>query len=304
MAVYLFRIDGSRDNDAFFDALRAAASLVYAGVDLRIGEHGWIPDLVRVEMSHASGELVITLVELEATASVALISCRKYLPENSGQILKVFADYLDRVIKLCRSTADSRLSELAKLREALQSTSNVLVTTAGALRSATEFVEELRLLDQPQSGALRALATTTEPVPPREFRGTLRLGAEDASCLTRCILVLDALVRKMDHSTAIFRAWRGQTRSQPPKRTLADNPQKFPAVRSFILRDTAYRGLTLDIEPVLTELIELWQSSGNRDFDRGHAVAFLSSYFPVARNHSGEHPMSQVFDVARQHLPS
>src|SRR5262245_39404254 len=105
---YLFRIDGAKDNDAFFSALRPEMAHVFAGVEFRVGAGGWIPDLVRIIAEETSDRYSLTLIELEATESVALISCRKYLPEKSVDILAAFDDYLSRVIRQCRSTADAR----------------------------------------------------------------------------------------------------------------------------------------------------------------------------------------------------
>lgn len=299
---YLFRIDGARDNDEFFEAMRPAMSYVYAGVDLRIGASGWIPDLVKVEIDGDTSRCLLTLIELEATDSVALISCRKYLPESSELILDGFGDYIDRVIRQCRSTADPRHSEFVKLKDAILNAEHVQVMTAGALRSSTRFVEELPLLDQPNA-ATRQVARAPAPAEgSRRFVGTLRLGADDAYALSRCILVLDALVRKADHSTAAFRSWRGQYRSQPLKKTLLDNENSYPALRAFILRDANYRGLTLDIDPVLGELLELWAATGAEGIGRERAVAFIESYFPAALEVSGEQPMTEVFEIARPHL--
>jgi hypothetical protein len=299
---FLFRIDGAKDNDEFFESMRLGITHVYAGVDLRIGAPGWIPDLVKVEFEADSSRCLLTLIELEATETVALISCRKYLPESSDQILDGFIEYIDRVIRQCRSTADQRCAEFIKLKAALQSAENVQVTTAGALRSSTHFVEEMPLLDQPCGGTRSSAPNSKVVDQPREFTGTLRLSADDVSALSRCILVLDAIVRKLDHSTATFRTWRGQERSQPLKRSLNQSSGSFPKLREFIFRDTAYRGMTLDIEPVLSDLMELWIIAGVQDIDRARAVAFLESYFPVALEMGGDHRMPLVFEAARIHL--
>ena len=111
MFTCLFRIDGAKENDAFFAAMRSSASLVYAGLDFRVGSAGWVPDLVMVSVAEPPRRCSLTLIELEATESVALISSRRYLPENSAEILAAFMAYLGRVIRQCRSTADARGSE-------------------------------------------------------------------------------------------------------------------------------------------------------------------------------------------------
>src|SRR5262245_15322017 len=137
-AVYFFRVDGAKDNDVFFGAVRGSAYLVYAGVDFRVGNTGWIRDLVKLVVEEPPSTCTLTLIELEATESAALISCRKYLPEKSANILTAFREYLDRVIRQCRMSADPRESELASLKVVLSQASQVTVTTAGALRSSNE----------------------------------------------------------------------------------------------------------------------------------------------------------------------
>ena len=164
--VYLFRIDGAKDNDDFFAAMRPAALLVYAGVDLPICAAGWVPDLVRVTIEEPPNHGSLTLIELESTESAARISCRKYLPETSASILAAFIDYLDRVISKCRSTADHRESELINLKELLSKGNNLTITTAGALRSSIAFVEELPLIQQ--------LNVSSRPLPSRIVQQEIR----------------------------------------------------------------------------------------------------------------------------------
>jgi hypothetical protein len=151
--VYLFRFDGAKDNDDFFNAMRPSVGCAYAGMELSIGAAGWIPDLLKVEVHEPPESCSLALIELEATESAALISCKKYLPENSASILSAFNEYLDRVIRECRSSADPREGELANLKSVLSEASHVTITTAGALRSSTAFVEELFLIDQPKRPA-------------------------------------------------------------------------------------------------------------------------------------------------------
>jgi hypothetical protein len=74
--VYLFRIDGAKDNDEYFANMRSSVAHAYAGVEFRVGKVGWIPDLVRVVIEASPDRCTLTLIELEQTESVALISCR------------------------------------------------------------------------------------------------------------------------------------------------------------------------------------------------------------------------------------
>ena len=64
---YLFRFDGAKDNDEFFDAARHESNVIYyAGIEMRVGP--WIPDGIRVRLSDRPGEpseILIALIELE-----------------------------------------------------------------------------------------------------------------------------------------------------------------------------------------------------------------------------------------------
>src|SRR5258708_7050491 len=147
-ATYLFQIDSATDNDAFFDALKSSISYWYRGTDMAVSSLNWKPDLVKIIVNE-SKEIRLTLIELDATESTTRISCRKYLPENSIGIVRTFCEYLDRVIRECNSRADPRKEEFVRLKKALSEAEKVTVTTAGALRSSTSFLEELSLIDQP-----------------------------------------------------------------------------------------------------------------------------------------------------------
>lgn len=301
--VYLFRVDGAKDNDEFFTALRSSASHVYAGVDFRVGASGWIPDLVKVVVEEPPNTCSLTLIELEATESVALNSCRKYLPENSDEIVHAFSDYLDRVIRNCRSHADPREREFVGLKGTLSGAEHVTVKTAGALRTQTRFVEELPLLDQPKR------IVTTRPVQENHqeenyhLHGVLRLSSNEAKVLARCVMVLDAIVRGFDHSAATFKNWRGQDRSQPLKYLLKKNDKVYPTLRSFILATgTGTRGVTLDFELVLSEVVEIWSSAVNKPLDRERIRVLMSRYYPVAHNIKSHEQMAGIFETARKHV--
>src|SRR6266571_5731344 len=226
---YLFRVDGAKDNDDFFGIARASARHVYAGADFRVGAAGWIPDLVRLVLEEPPNTCTLKLIELEATESEALVSCRKYLPENSGNILSAFGDYLDRVVRQCRASADPREPEFASLRAMLSQASHVTVMTAGALRSSATFVEELPLIDQPKLAAQPRAIQDDQTDKARVFQGVLRLSQREANVLGRCVMILDAVVRQRDHSSATFHDWRGRERTQPLKRLL-------PRTMEIILR--------------------------------------------------------------------
>jgi hypothetical protein len=298
---YLFRVDGAKDNDVFFAAMRSSVSQVYAGVDFHVGEGGWIPDLVRVVVEESPERCSLTLIELEATESGALISCRKYLPENSAHILTAFSGYLDRVIRQCQSTADSRASEFAGLKAILSRVGHVTVTTAGALRSSIRFVEELPLIDQPTVVLQPGRGQPDRQDSARSFYGVVRLTRLEAEGLARCVMVLDAVVRHCDHSDTRFEIWRRRTRSQPLKRFLTQSNGSYPELRSLVF-EPKHAGITLDCEKALSELVEIWMSVCERQLDREQSRSLVSRYFPVASGIKGHDPMTGVFETARKHV--
>ena len=176
-AAYFFRVDGAKDNDAFFDAQRTSAEHVYAGLDFRVGSTGWIPDFVRVVVEDPGDKCCLTLVELESTEPAALASCRKYLPENSTTLVSRFSEYLYRVVLNYHSNADPREREFAKLKSILSEATQVKVTTAWPLRSATVFLEELPLIDQPTQATQGLTVEKDRQRKPYTFEGVLRLSA-------------------------------------------------------------------------------------------------------------------------------
>ena len=104
---YLFRLDGSKENDEFFLCRRGqGACVAYSGTAMSVGP-GWIPDLIEVEDDETC--FTVTLIELEAVEISALASCRKYLPESSLDIIQKFTAYLETVNRQCLATADPRL---------------------------------------------------------------------------------------------------------------------------------------------------------------------------------------------------
>ncbi len=301
MLTGLFRIDGSRENDEFFAASRSSVSLVYAGLDFRVGASGWVPDLVKVAIAEQEGRCSLTLIELEATKSVALISCRKYLPENANEIVAAFGAYLDRVIRQCKSNAHPHEPEFIHLKELLSQAKEIVVTTAGALRSSTFFVEELPLMGQP--GLVAALPQVKQDLleeRERVFHGLLRLSQQDGRALMRSVVVLDAIVRQDHHSAATFHAWRAKS---PLRQLLSKDGQGRPELRKLVL-ETQNRGVTLDFEKVLSELAELWSASWRDAEDRERIRAVINSYYPVGAAIKGLDRMAAVFEEALKHGPN
>lgn len=144
---FLFRFDGSRDNDDYLEQGRARGYIVFAGIEMRVNA-GWVPDFMRVVLDEPTARCTLTLVELEADANSARVSARKYLPESASSIVEGFLAYLERTLAQCRATADPRHKSIHELITTIRGSQNIAVTTAGALRNRFVFIEELPLIDQ------------------------------------------------------------------------------------------------------------------------------------------------------------
>jgi hypothetical protein len=270
---------------------------VYAGLDFRVGTAGWIPDLVNVVVEEALDRVSVTLIELEATEPAALTSCRKYLPEKSVSIVNALSLYLDRVVRQCRSNADPREAQFAKLRATLSQGGDVRVSTAGALRSSHGFVEELLLIDQPKAGTQAGVVQKQDPEKRLDFRGVLRLSARDAKALSRCIMILDAVIRCSDHSSATLHAWRPKA---PLKRLLREHAGDCPALQALIFK--SQHGATIDCEEVLPEIAEIWRGAYGGNVDAESARKLIEGYFPAASRIGKHEQMAHVFEAAWKHL--
>ena len=187
-----------------------------------------------------------------------LISCRKYLPEDSGAILGAFDEYLQRKISQCKSTADGRESALIQLRDRLRENIPVSVKTACALRLSDRMIENCRSSTsrrRPDRGTCER--KTSKPgqkgsasLGETAFRGTVRLDAKRVKELYRCVLVLDAVIRHKDHSSATFHSWRIKA---PLRRLLEAGDVGTPVLKQFVF-DMKDSGLTLDCEALFHEL--------------------------------------------------
>jgi hypothetical protein len=292
---FLFQIDGAKDNDAFFEARKPSASYFYGGVDMKIGY--WSPDLVEISVDEL-GDFTLTLIELDAEESLARINCRKYLPENSEEIVRRFQEYLGRVIGECRFHPHK--DEFVRLKAMLAKAKKIVIATAAALRSSPHFIEKHSLIDQPERIRQTQSVQTDSSVEAQVFHGTLKLSVNDANAVSRCILVLDAIVRQCDHSSATFKAWRQGT-PQPLKNFLKQNKPAYPQLRAFILQ-TRIRGITLNFETVLSELAKIWSDSSNAQFDPERVRNLFNSYFPIALKIKAYETMPAIFEKARKFL--
>lgn len=205
---FLFRIDMAKENEEFQSLRRARQEYhVYSGITLRIGQ-GWVPDFVELSIEVQPSACRITLVELEATDIMARVSCRKYLPEDSGNIVKAFLAYLETVIAQCKTTSDPRLAAFENLRNALAEHPQVRIFTAGALRTSADFIEEFPLLDQPAQVAVPRSSTLIRKTT-FDFSGVRRVTRAESDGLRRSVRFLHAVFVGQDHSATTLKSWRG-----------------------------------------------------------------------------------------------
>ena len=281
-------------------------SYVYAGVDIQVGSSGWSPDFIKISVGE-SKEFKLTLIELDATESIVRISCRKYLPENSTDIIRSFCKYLDRVITQCQSTAHPHEHEFIRLKTMLSKAGKIIITTAGALRSSTSFVEELSLLDQPERIVQMQSVEMTSQLTPRivilNFNDKiLRLSPLEAKLLSRPVLILDAVIRKDDHGVATFSVWRqNQLKHRPHFKNLRQDTTR-PSLRSLLF-ETVNRGITLDFEALLSELAVMWSDATKTQFDQERVRNLVRGYYPIALEiKREEESMRSIFETARKFL--
>jgi hypothetical protein len=300
---FLFRIDGAADNSAFFKAVQPTVAHVYAGVDLGLGAVGWAPDFVRVDVSEQNGTVSFTIIELEALRPTALISCRKFLPENSSEIVKTFVDYLDRVIRQCKATADAREMVFFQLRNTIGQSKAVSVATAGALRSATDYVEYRHLMDQPEKFTLIDHKEFSIGRRVLALSGNVSHSAEEVKTVTRCILILDAVVRKLDHSNSTLHGWRASPRTQPLKVFLKKSKDIFPAVQSLILANSVRSGMRINFDVILPELGQIWHDQHGAIMSPEKVRQLIEGFYPTAAEFGSNERMSVIFEKARAFLP-
>ncbi|MGA3333850.1 MAG: hypothetical protein ABSC62_06760 [Terracidiphilus sp.] len=299
--IYLFQVDSAKENRHFFEGMHRAlpGSVYFRGRDFRVGP--WTPDGLRVDLEMAVSQpcCSLTLIELEPAEPMALRSSRKYLHESSISICGTFIQYLDRVIEDCDSRADPRESRIATLRDLLAQGVPVTVKTAAALRNASAFLEEKPLIDQAsltesaESRRQRVLGERSAERRHLTFQNSLKLDTEQNKALRRCIMILDAVIRHRDHSSATVHSWIGKA---PLKRLLKGMSERPVTLERFILK-AENSGTTIDFEALLSELIGIWAKNGSRiEIEDGRRL--IRGYFPIARDVMSDHKMDLVFEAA------
>ncbi len=290
---FLFRFDGARENDAFLEAARSKGHVVYAGLVMTL-ERGWIPDFIEVVVEDDGAKCSMTLVELEATENVALVSARKYLAEPSESVSMTFRQYLQRVLQRCRSTADPRAQEIQRLNDALL-TSPVTVWTAAALRQPPRVVERLPLSDQ-RRGLQPSAVVPQNTEQPAYLAGEVSLSARDHKTLSRSVLILDAVVRGWDKSDASLRAWRN-LRAQPLRREIQKHTDAFPALAALLLGQKS--GVRLTINDAARELSEIWNRLHPGRHSEPSVLAAITNFLPVDRALDPNASVRVAFERAR-----
>jgi hypothetical protein len=259
---------------------------------------GWIPDLVEVEVADDESRSTITLVELEAQEITARASCRKYLPEPSNEILRRFLEYLHVTMRQCKATADPRLDEFVKLHDALSKATVVQFRTAGALRSAADYLELHALLDQPNRMILanpRAPSNTAT----FDFEGVITFSRETKHGLRRTVRVLHAVIAGHDHSDGILNSWRNSR--QHLDLAVAESSQTYPLLNQ-LLQSTSVVGMRLDCSSLASELAVLWSTSASHRITAQEVGDTIRRFAPICIAFSEHDSMRTVFEAARSAL--
>jgi hypothetical protein len=111
-------------------------------------------------------------------------------------------------------------------------------------------------------------------------------------------MVLDAVIRHKDHSSATFHSWRNKS---PLKHLLKEKSSKLPALGQLIL-ETRNSGITVDFEKLLSELVVIWSRKDEKQFDLEDTRRLVSGYFPTGQKIRGHENMAIIFDTARNYV--
>lgn len=305
---YVFQIDCAENNDSFFCRVPDVPVVFYRGAGFQVGEAPWIPDGIRIEVeegpeSGAPTRCVLTLIELEERRPEALRSSRKYLPEDPELILSEFRKHLRRKILECKSTGDPRETELSSLEQTLRSGISVTIRTACALRSRRwidKMEEDLPLIGQEEPFETRdsqwnneESLSSAEPDNPT-LSGICKLDRDRTLALRRCVMVVDAVVRKQDHSSAALRAWLARA---PLRSLLKSKSGAFPVVEQFILPEDTSKGTRIDFDALVLELLRIWSEKGE-NLEADMVRRLINEYFLVAERTGAHDRMDRVFEIA------
>jgi hypothetical protein len=298
-SAFLFRLDSSRDNDAFMMLRRAShGDRLYSGIAMKVGP-GWIPDFIEVNVDNDTNIAFLTLVELEATEIVARASCRKYIPEGSASVAAVFSRYLDAVLAQCRATADPRLGTFQSLKNSISGATKIVVQTACALRTSSDFLEIFPLLNQHDCAVVQVVPEKTDREQPLLFEGNLPFSRDEADDLRRVVHVLHSVVTGKDHGGGKLKGWRYVQR-----KVLIDavslEPNRYPEL-SRLVSSNAKSGTRVDCDKIVGELSDLWIAA-RADATPNRVRQWVKTFHPIVVNFPGHESMQNVFGQARRVL--
>jgi hypothetical protein len=240
----------------------------------------------------------LAIIELEADASTARISARKYLPESSPSVVDSLVTYLERACIQCRATADPRITSITRLKDILQKCETIVVVTAGCQRDSFDSIEELPLVDQ-NHGPRPRQAHVAQKASRSVLTGDATLSPIDRKNLSRTILILDAVVRGWDKSGASFRAWRN-SRIQPLRATLRANPGRFLELDVLMLGNKL--GVQVNVDRLAAELASIWISISRKQYTPDSVVRALQQYLRIASGLPSSIAVREAFERARPFL--
>jgi hypothetical protein len=297
---YLFRLDGSRENDVFFTLYSSSdCRATYSGTPLKIGP-GWIPDFLEIKVDNGGRDVAVVLIELEATRTTAMESSRKYLPEEPAAIIQAVIAYLETVAVQCRGTADPRLPEVEKLLERFPSTERIVVSTAAGIRDSADLIEVLPLINQQTSPQPRTGAAPAREAENFHLLGRRTLSREEANGLRRTIKILDAVVTGRDESGATYHSWLN-LRVKPLHRSVTQRPSATPELHRLLSKPND-KGILLDLDRLLEDIHLVWSQSPHLRPSKAQIAASIEEYQPLARSIRSHTPMRDVFRQARKLL--
>ena len=307
-SVYLFRIDMAKDNDVYMSlASESDYDLVIAGASIKIGNE-WIPDFLQVDIINDDIKRIeLTIIELESLRRNALVSSRKYIPEDRNSIIEDFMRYLKVVAKQCHSTADSREEKIHFLQNLIKSGTPVYIYTAACLREELIPVERLTLIDynlvqdKPSEYAL-----STSRLIEDEFltkKEKVRLPRKDAELFQRCIYFLDAVIRDEDVTESTITRWL--RRRNLPLKVLIKNSKSFsieyPKLYKYI-QTKKTKGLKIEIPPILMELSNLWSTKSNKKITPDKIVNIFKDITTMLQTCKSHQKISKIFEKIDEKL--
>jgi hypothetical protein len=291
---FLFRFDGAEANTEFVARWQQRhGGEVYSGTSITVGL--WTPDLLEVVVDEGGDSARMTLIELEQTEKRARESCRQYLPESSSAVRGSFGDYLETILDECRRRTDRRFDAFQNLKSVLNAQTNVIVRTAGALRTSADLLEVFPLRDQPDQSPVLPDAVDVQPEAAFVFDGERLLVRKDLDVLRRVVRILHAVATRDDHSGGVL---DGFSRRNPLRRALEGQSDLYPEL-SKLVSPNDRTGARVNCGLVTNELAALLattdQHPGTSDIRR-----WIEELHPAASRFSKQERMQVVFEQVRK----